>query len=172
VYGAPIAPLGQTYQRPTGTELQRFRQVWSSYGAGGLSWWDWQETTNAGFATLGGAAPAPVTLGDPGWPTLAKGNKGDQVVWLQQHLRSRTAGLPITGAFDSATVAAVQALQAERGYTVTGEMDPVTWQAALSLAVTPVDWTVRAAPRSAATARSAGSRRTDIPTVGAGGTDG
>ncbi len=172
IYGAPIAPLGQTYQRPTSTELQRFRQVWTAYGAGGLSWWDWQETTDAAFATLGQPVPAPVTLGDPGWPTLAKGNKGDQVVWLQQHLRSRTAGLPVTGTFDAATVAAVKALQTERGFTVTGELDPVTWQAALTLPVTPVDWTARAAPRSAPAAGVAGGRRTDIPTVGAGGTGG
>jgi hypothetical protein len=172
IYGAPIAPLGQTYQRPTGTELQRFRQVWSAYGAGGLSWWDWQETTDAAFTTLAQPVPAPATLGDPGWPTLAKGNKGDQVVWLQQHLRTRTAGLPVTGTFDAATVAAVQALQAERGFAVTGELDPVTWQAALSLAVTPVDWTTRAAPRTAPAAGAAGVRRTDIPTVGAGGLDG
>jgi hypothetical protein len=172
IYGAPITPLGQTYQRPTSTDLQRFRQVWNAYGAGGLSWWDWQETTDDAFATLGQAAPPPTTIGDPGWPALAKGDKGDQVVWLQQHLRTRTAGLPVTGTFDAATIAAVKALQAERGFTVTGELDPVTWQAALSLAVTPVDWTVRAAPRSAATARAAGGRPTDIPTVGAGGTGG
>lgn len=172
VYGAPVAPLGQTYQNPTGAELQRFRQVWSSYGVGGLSWWDWQESSDSTFATLAQAAPAPVTLDDPGWPTLGKGNKGDQVVWLQQHLRSATPTLAVTGTFDAATVAAVKALQAERGFAVTGAMDPVTWPAALTLPVVAVDWTARAAPRSAPRAGAAGVRRTDIPTVGAGGVGG
>src|SRR4029077_21018544 len=38
LYGAPIAPLGQTYQAPAPADLQRFRQVWASYGSAGLSW--------------------------------------------------------------------------------------------------------------------------------------
>jgi hypothetical protein len=33
LYGAPIAPLGQTYQSPAPADLQRFRQVWASYGS-------------------------------------------------------------------------------------------------------------------------------------------
>ena len=57
IYGAPIAPLGQAYQGPDAASLQRFRQVWASYGAGGLSWWSWQAAAPATWATL--AAPAP-----------------------------------------------------------------------------------------------------------------
>jgi hypothetical protein len=173
IYGAPLVPLGQTYQDPAAAELQRFRQVWSSYGAGGLSWWDWQETSDAEFLTLGGPAPASTTLPDPGWPALGKGSKGDQVVWLQQHLRSADAALAVTGAFDGATVAAVKQLQAARGFAQTGTMDPVTWQAALSLPAAAVDWTTDKAPwASGASARAAGARRTEIPTVGAGGSGG
>jgi hypothetical protein len=41
IYGVPIAPLGQTYQSPAPAEIQRFRQVWAAYGAGGLWWWSW-----------------------------------------------------------------------------------------------------------------------------------
>jgi hypothetical protein len=173
IYGAPLVPLGQTYQDPAAAELQRFRQVWSSYGAGGLSWWDWQETSDAEFLTLGGPAPGTTTLPDPGWPALGKGSKGDQVVWLQQHLRSADAALAVTGAFDGATVAAVKQLQAARGFAQTGTMDPVTWQAALSLPAAAVDWTTDKAPwASGASARAAGARRTEIPTVGAGGSGG
>jgi peptidoglycan hydrolase-like protein with peptidoglycan-binding domain len=172
IYGAPLVPLGQTYQNPGDEELQRFRQVWGAYGAGGLSWWDWQETSDAEFLTLGAPAPPATTLADPGWPALGNGSKGDQVVWLQQHLHSAEAPLAVTGIFDAATIAAVRQLQGTRGYSQTGSMDPVTWQAALSLPVTPVDWTTRKPPgASAASARAAGVHRTDIPTVGAGGTD-
>ena len=42
VYGTPVAPLGQSYNDPAPADLQRFRQVWASYGVGGLSWWSWQ----------------------------------------------------------------------------------------------------------------------------------
>ena len=173
IYGAPLAPLGQTYQNPPARDLQRFRQVWGAYGAGGLSWWSWQETSREEFGTLGKPAPATAPLTDPGWPALRKGAKGDQVVWLQQHLRTATPTLAISGTFDAATNAAVKALQTQRGFTATGAMDPVTWPAALALAVAPVDWTARRAPGAkAASARAAGVRRTEIPTVGAGGVGG
>src|SRR3954468_17890995 len=95
IYGTPIAPLGQTYQSPRPDELQRFRQVWASYGAGGLSWWSWQATPAATWPTLAVPPPAPVALADPGWPTLANGSKGDEVIWLQQHLASYAPTLPI-----------------------------------------------------------------------------
>lgn len=172
MYQAPIAPLGQTYEKPSASELARFRQVWTSYGAGGLSWWDWQETSDALFTALAQPAPTPVTLSDPGWPLLSKGSKGDQVVWVQQHLMSGDPAVKPTGTFDAATIAAVKAVQTARGYTPSGALDAATWSAVLALPVAPVDWTKRAAPRLAPTVRAAGVRRTDIPTVGFGGQDG
>jgi hypothetical protein len=174
VYGAPIAPLGQTYQKPSASELQRFRQVWLSYGSGGLSWWDWQETTDAAFQALAGPVPAPVTLTDPGWPLLRKGSKGDQVVWVQQHLTSTNPDVTVNGSYDAATVAAVKALQTARGFTASGQTDPTTWQAILLLPNTPVDWSGRKAPTAStrAAVRAAGVRRTDIPTQGFGGDGG
>ncbi|WP_354698763.1 hypothetical protein DSM112329_04456 [Paraconexibacter sp. AEG42_29] len=178
-YGVPIAPLGQTYQKPAASELQRFRQVWLSYGAGGLSWWDWQETTDAAFTTLAAPVPAPITLPDPGWPVLRKGSKGDQVVWLQQHLTTFAPAVKVNGSFDAATVAAVKALQTARGFTPSGQTDPATWQAVLLEPNVPIDWSGRkapAAPRTAATTTAlrsaAGAPRTDIPTQGFGGAGG
>src|SRR3954449_779265 len=133
IYGAPIAPLGQTYQSPRPDELQRFRQVWASYGAGGLSWWSWQATPTATWATLGTPPPAPVALADPGWPTLAKGSKGDEVIWLQQHLASYAPTLPITGTFGASTAQLLAAFQAARGLPPSAETDPLPWQAVLGL---------------------------------------
>src|SRR3954449_2852844 len=144
IYGAPIAPLGQTYQSPRPDELQCFRQVWASYGAGGLSWWSWQASPTATWATLGTPPPPPVALADPGWPTLATGSKGDEVVWLQQHLASFAPTLPITGTFGASTAQVLAAFQAARGLPPSGETDPVTWQAVLGLPLVPVDWTARA----------------------------
>jgi Putative peptidoglycan binding domain len=144
IYGTPIAPLGQTYQSPRPDELQRFRQVWASYGAGGLSWWSWQATPAATWPTLAVPPPAPVALPDPGWPTLASGSKGDEVIWLQQHLASFAPTLPITGTFGATTTQVLAAFQAARGLPPSGETDPVTWQAVLGLPIVPVDWTARA----------------------------
>jgi hypothetical protein len=143
VYGRAIAPLGQTYDHPPDADIQRFRQVWASYGAGGLSWWSWQSTAAGTWTALGQAAPAPVALSDPGWPALGKGAKGDEVVWLQQHLATADPTVAINGTLDAAGVAALQRFQSAQGLPPTGVTDPPTWEAALRLAVTPVDWTAR-----------------------------
>src|SRR3954454_10085065 len=145
IYGAPIAPLGQAYQAPAPDELQRFRQVWASYGAGGVSWWSWQSAAPAIWGTLAAPAPAPLPLPDPGWPALDQGTKGDEVVWLQQHLASFAPGLPFTGTFGAATAQALAGLQPARGLPPTAETDPATWQAVLALPLVPKDWTAGAA---------------------------
>src|SRR3954462_9656018 len=141
LYGTPLAPLGQTYQSPAPADLQRFRQVWASYGAGGLSWWGWQASPEYAWQTLAAAAPAPALLPDPGWPVLSQKSRGDEVVWLQQHLASAVPTLPINGTFGPGTGQALAAVQTSRGLPATGQTDPATWQAVLALPVTPVDWT-------------------------------
>ncbi len=88
------------------------------------------------------AAP-PLPPPDPGWPTLAKGNKGDQVVWLQQHLASFDPAVTVTSTFDAATDQGLRNFQASRGLPVTGSTDALTWSAVLGLAIQPVAWTAR-----------------------------
>jgi hypothetical protein len=136
IYGTPIAPLGQTYDNPPTADIARFRSLWTAYGSAGLSWWSWQATSEAGWNALyQPVTPLPLPPPDPGWPALARGNKGDEVVWLQQHL-----GVPVTSTFDTATEDAVIALQTARGLPVTGETDAATWQAALSQPNVPNTW--------------------------------
>ena len=87
IYGVPIAPIGQTYDDPPPEDVARFRSLWAAYGSAGLSWWSWQATGEDEWARLAlPVAPPAIPPPDPGWPALAAGNKGDQVVWLQQHL--------------------------------------------------------------------------------------
>ena len=149
VYGAPMAPLGQAYDAPKPADLARFRAIWAGYGAGGISWWSYQASSEATWAALSAAAPATVVPTDPGWPTLSSGSRGDQVIWLQQHLRSFDPALPVPagGKFTAATDATLRALQTARGLPPTGTTDAATWQAVLALPLTPVDWT--AVPASA-----------------------
>jgi hypothetical protein len=146
IYQQPIAPLGQAYGGVPAADLRRFRQVWSAYGSTGLSWWSWQASTNATWSVLDEPPPAPAAVPDPGWPALGKGAKGDEVLWLQEHLTATYPTVKATGKFDAATIAAVQALQTAGGIPVTGVTDSATWTAALALPLTPVDWTATDAP--------------------------
>jgi hypothetical protein len=141
IYGTPIAPLGQSYDAPKAADLRRFRALWAGYGAGGLSWWSWQASSDATWTVLTEPAEAPVVAPDPGWPALDQGSSGDQVVWLQQHLGSADPAVVTDGKFSAATKASLQAFQTARGLAVTGESDAPTWQALLTLPVRPVDWT-------------------------------
>jgi hypothetical protein len=161
VYPAPMAPLGQSYDNTPGAEQQRFREVWAGYGAGGLSWWSWQATSPEGWSALAAPPPAPAALSDPGWPALGKGAKGDEVIWLQQHLTATYPSVTVTGSLDDPTVAALRDFQTTHGIPVTGTTDATTWQQVLALPLTPVDWTSPAAPARAA--RAARARRAEIP---------
>jgi hypothetical protein len=167
IYGAPIAPLGQTYQSPSDADLRRFRQIWTAYGSGGLSWWSWQATPEATWGVLGEAAPVATAEPDPGWPTLGKGAKGDEVLWLQQHLTTNYPTVTASAKFDDPTIAAVKELQTAAGLPVTGTTDSVTWQAVLALPFKAVDWTATSAKTARATA--ARRHRPEIPRVDAGG---
>jgi Putative peptidoglycan binding domain len=162
IYPAALAPLGQSYDDPPPEDLQRFRAIWASYGAGGLSWWSWQATTPAGWTALAAAPPASAAVTDPGWPALGKGALGDEVIWLQEHLTARYPTVTVTGKLDDATVAALKDFQTTHGIPVTGTTDPSTWQQVLTLPVTPVDWTAAPAAKAAA-ARAASAHRREIP---------
>jgi len=142
IYGTPIAPLGQTYDNPAAEDLARFRSLWAAYGSAGVSWWSWQATGEAEWGVLAQPLlPVPAAPPDPGWPTLAKGNKGDQVIWLQQHLASFDPAVTVTATFDAATDTAVRNFQTSRNLPPTGETDALTWQAVLTLPLQPVTWT-------------------------------
>jgi hypothetical protein len=144
IYGVPIAPLGQSYDSPPPADIRRFAGIWATYGSHGLSYWSWQSTGQPAWNAI--ATPdSAVTLPDPGWPALAKGNKSDQVVWLQQHLESVDPAVTVTGSFDAATRTAVRNLQTAHGLPATGATDAATWQAVLALPLQPVDWSGGAA---------------------------
>ena len=141
IYGVPIAPIGQTYDNPAPEDLARFRSLWAAYGSAGLSWWSWQATGVQEWAQLAlPVAPPAIPPPDPGWPALTKGNKGDQVVWLQQHLRSFDPNVTVTSTFDMATDTVLRNFQLSRGIPVTGTTDALTWQAVLTLSVQSVQW--------------------------------
>lgn len=142
IYGRPIFPLGQTYGGVSASDLLRFREEAVDYGAGGLSFWDWQESGSREWAAL--AAPlAPLTSVTPNteYPELQSGAKGDQVLWLQEHLATAVPTQPTTGSFSSQTAANLSAFQTAHGIPASGTATPATWAALLALPPVAVNWT-------------------------------
>jgi peptidoglycan hydrolase-like protein with peptidoglycan-binding domain len=142
IYGRPLFPLGQTYEGVSASDLLRFREEAVDYGASGLSFWDWQETSASGWSTL--AAPlAPLTSVTPNasYPELGQGSKGDEVLWMQEHLASAVPTQVTTGEFGAQTTANLLAFQTAHGIPASGLTNAATWQALLALPPVPVDWT-------------------------------
>jgi peptidoglycan hydrolase-like protein with peptidoglycan-binding domain len=169
VYGRPIVPLGQLYDGPSTTDVQRFRALAVGYGATGVSWWSWQSASQTGWGAIAPPDPAPAAVPPPAYPLLKSGAKGDVVVWAQEHLMTAGAQISASGKYDSATVTAVSNFQAAHGLPVNGTVDQATWTELLKLAPAPVSWASRARSASARHGRNGpwsarlSAKRDEIP---------
>jgi Putative peptidoglycan binding domain len=142
IYGRPIFPLGQTYGGVSAADLLRFREEAVDYGASGLSFWDWQETPAGGWSTLAAPlAPLSSVIPNTSYPELKSGAKGDQVLWMQEHLASAIPAQETTGYFGSETTGDLVAFQTAHGIPPSGVTDAATWTALLALPPIAVDWT-------------------------------
>src|SRR3954469_24349302 len=160
IYGKPIFPLGQSYNDPPPADMIRFRQLAAIYGSSGLSGGGWEAASARGWRALG-APLQPLTGDQPSqdWPLLKQGSKGDETLWMQEHLAAADPTTPMTGSFDAATGTALRNFQAQRGFPVTGQTDAATWQALLAL-------TPAAAPASRPRSASAAALKREIPVLG------
>jgi peptidoglycan hydrolase-like protein with peptidoglycan-binding domain len=148
IYGRPIFPLGQTYGGVSAEELLRFREEAVDYGAAGTSFWDWQETKTSGWSALASPlAPLTTVIPNTEYPELGKGAKGDQVLWLQEHLASAYPTQETTGTFGTQTTEDLTAFQTAHGLPANGIATPSTWVALLGLPPVAVNWTATAARR-------------------------
>jgi len=142
IYGRPIYPLGQTYGSVTPTELLRFREESVLYGAPGISFWDWQEASAADWSTLAEPlAPLAEVTPNSEYPDLASGAKGDEVLWMQEHLAAAVPAQETTGTFSALTKANVEAFQTAHAIVPTGVVEAATWAALLALPPVAVNWT-------------------------------
>jgi hypothetical protein len=161
-YETAIFPLGQAYDGPSASDVRRFRQLSTAYGARGVSWWVWQFASDSDWNALG-APVDPVAQPPTLWPTLRAGSggkvgsKGDLVVWAQEHLNGAGQPVGVDGQYGAGTASAVSAFQASAGLPVTGQVDAATWPALLRATPQMVDWVARANARASA-ARAAGAR--------------
>jgi peptidoglycan hydrolase-like protein with peptidoglycan-binding domain len=142
VYGRPIFPLGQTYEGPSTADLVRFREEAALYGASGISFWDFQETTASGWKALAEPlAPLATVTPNPSWSELSQGSKGDPTLWMQEHLASAIPTQATTGIFDATTKANLAQFQSTHEIVASGHTEAATWQALLALPPVAVDWT-------------------------------
>jgi Putative peptidoglycan binding domain len=142
VYQRPIFPIGQTYENPGQRSIKQFRRYAINYGAGGVSWWSWQETGGSEWGVLGqrvakmrGVRPS-IEL-----PLLKKGSRGDLVVWAQEHLvAAGQTQLPVTGLFATKSRDAVISFQVQHGLVGDGMLGTETWRALLDYTPIKVPW--------------------------------
>jgi hypothetical protein len=143
IYGRPIYPLGQVYGHPPGHQVVRFRQLARVYGAGGVSWWDWQEARASDWIAV--SRPTGTLPGYVPYKTLADVNpndSGDLVVWVQEHLVSAGYPIQVSGDYGYHTLLDVQAFQTAHGLSPDGIIGPQTWAALLRYRIARVKWTV------------------------------
>jgi hypothetical protein len=186
-YGRPIAPLGEVAGNPPPRQIVRFRQMSRAYGASGVSWWDWQESSTRDWQALGQSAGnlngfTPNTS-MPMLSTRANGgvSLGDLVVWAQQHLFSAGQRVAIDGSFGGQTQTAVERFQSAHGLSASGLIDQATWRALLRYRAANVTWSRQRGKTVATAARGSltlpvpvsarlRARRYEIPPhLGAGG---
>jgi len=142
IYGRPIFPLGQTYGGVSSSDLLRFREEAVDYGATGTSFWDWQETHAREWSTLATPLAALTTVTpNTSYPELGSGAKGDQVLWMQEHLASAIPAQETTGNFGAQTLSNLKAFQTAHAIPASGKTNAVTWAALLALPPVAVDWT-------------------------------
>ena len=143
-YDRPLYPVGQTYDNPPRRQLKDFRRYARANDANGVSWWSWQETSGREWRAItkrvGGRAPASP---DDSYPELARGDRGDLVVWAQQLLAGGGYDVPISGRFNGRTERAVVALQADAGLPASGVIGEGTWPDLLELKPERVYWSRR-----------------------------
>jgi hypothetical protein len=159
VFERPIYPVGQTYQDPGARQITQFRRYAISYGAGGVSWWSWQETTGREWGALGKRVARVTGFAPPfQLPLLKKGSKGDLVVWAQEHLLAAGEPLAVDGIFRGRTYNAVIAFQQQKGLLADGRIGTDTWRKLLEYTPVRIAWGARATGRARAiTARPSGA---------------
>jgi Putative peptidoglycan binding domain len=168
VYEREIDPLGQVYRNPPMGQIIRFRQLSRTYRAAGVSWWNWQQASTAGWraisigaGNLAGLAPTANT------PILKLHSAGDLVVWAQEHLVTAGYATAVDGSYGPITQTAVMSFQAAQGLVADGIVGPATWAALLRVAPAQVTWTHAGAVAATAAdvhrARAGRSLRLAVP---------
>ncbi|MCB0869277.1 MAG: peptidoglycan-binding protein [Solirubrobacterales bacterium] len=168
IYKRPIRATGQTWDGPPKRDLLAFRRFMINYGSA-ASWWSWQETDSSEWAALGKkVARVPGYRAFSGKVALETGSRGDQVVWLQQHLIALGYAMQPTGIFNRTTARAVRRFQRSRGLAVDGQVGTQTWNRLMRVRPVRVRWSAAGSKNriaSASSATPAAPLSADLPAV-------
>ncbi len=154
IYRRPIFPLGQLWGRLSATSIEQFNTLAKQYGASGVSWWDWQSAPLSYFNDITRSAPLLVSYVERTPASVYRGNKGDLVIWAQEHLYSAGYRLVIDGVFGANTQKAVKAFQTKHRIAATGLINGATWDALDRYTPVSVKWTQRKGVTRATIARA------------------
>ena len=147
IYDRPLAPVGQLFGAPSGSELGAFRALAGAYGLAGTSFFDLDSAQPGELAALA-AQPARLARRAIGLPTLHAGADGDEIVWAQELLNAAGARLPVGGFFGAQTARTLARFQARHRLAASGVLGPATWRALLRLRPREPSW-AKAPPLSA-----------------------
>jgi len=145
-YDRPILPLGQTYGNPSGDDLKRFRRLSAGYGAKGVSWWSWQETSSSEWNRIDGNVHRPFPDPQRNFPRLSRGARGDTVLLLQELLRAWGRDVPVDGSFGDKTRRVLKSYQRAHGLTDSGVTDKPTWRELRERRPERIRWSRRGNP--------------------------
>jgi peptidoglycan hydrolase-like protein with peptidoglycan-binding domain len=147
IYRRPIYPLGQLWNSGRGmstTSIEEFDLFAKAYGATGVSWWDWQSAPQAYFKAIDKLPALPVSYSVNKTPaSIFRGNKGDLVIWAQEHLYGAGFHIAVDGQFGPLTQSAVKSFQRRHELAVTGIVNGLTWDALDKITPVTVRWTSR-----------------------------
>jgi hypothetical protein len=161
-YLRPIYPLGQVYNSPPTWQLIRFRQFLRIYGAGGVSWWDWQEAKAYTWPAISDRiGPLTNAAAAPGEAIIHGGSAGDLVVWAQEHLLAAGQNVAVDGGYGPRTVAAVKNFQSIHRLFLDGVIGPQTWSALFRYRPVAINWGPMSRKASKAARVAAGGRVTE-----------
>jgi hypothetical protein len=168
LYQRPIYPLGQVYNSPPSKQLIRFREFLGIYGAGGVSWWDWQEARAYTWPAISRwVGPLTNVAAAGGEATIRKGSAGDLVIWAQEHLLAAGENVAVGGGYGTRTVAAVKSFQLTHGLFPDGVIGPQTWSTLLNYRPVAVNWGHTSRKASKAARMAAGGRVTEAAVAAA-----
>jgi Putative peptidoglycan binding domain len=163
LYGRPILPLGQADNSAPGSDVRRFRALAVRFRARGISWWDFAWVTASGlWPAIGGPFAPAVGVPRPGFRVLRRGDRGDDVLWLQEHLAAVYPRQRLSGFFGAQTAHHVRAFQGRRRLPITGGAGPLTWRLLRRLHPVRVGW---APGRALATRTLPAPRSASLPPV-------
>jgi hypothetical protein len=155
IYRRPIFPLGQLFDKLSASSIEQFNALADEYGATGVSWWDWQSAPLSYFKDITKSGTVLVSSISPPPASVSRGNKGDLVIWAQEHLYRAGYKLTIDGDFGPQTQKAVKALQGKHKLTQTGVIDGATWDVLDRYTPVSVTWTTKKRVTKATVARGA-----------------